>query len=287
MGLYYHCRERGDEMVVNYDINKINCALQDFYNATGIDIDLLRTDFSPASSYRMKNNRYCQAIQCTSAGKNACFCSDAALLDKCRESKKAEMHICHGCLVNVAIPLFYGDELIGYIIFGRMKPDTELPLPDEHLSALGLDTGELRKYYHDIPLFDSDRIQSVSNVATMLAKYILLENMLKPDLSECLQSAVTFIDANLERELSVKEISKNANSSKSTLYKNFRTHFNCTVSEYIHTKRIERATELLTKTNLSIEEISQRVGFSSASYFCRIFKKQTGFVPVKYRKLHG
>ena len=42
--------------------------------------------------------------------------------------------------------------------------------------------------------------------------------------------------------------------------------------------------ELLAKTNLSIEEISQRVGFSSASYYSKMFKKQIGVAPLKYRK---
>ena len=59
-------------------------------------------------------------------------------------------------------------------------------------------------------------------------------------------------------------ISKNTNVSKTSLYKYFRQNFACTVSEYINKKRIEKSVEYLTGTNLSIEEISQKTGFTNA-----------------------
>ena len=271
-------------MIINYDIKKINNALLDFYNATGIDMDFLKPDFSPAGSKGLADNCYCRALQKNAMGKSACEHSDKMLLEKCKKSKKTEMHICHAGLVNVAIPLLYDDIIIGYIIFGRMKPNTDFDKICKHISELGIDTSEAERLYLDIPLFESDKIKSVSNIAIMLAKYILLKNMIRPDLSESMQKAVDYISQNLHSELCVKDISKSINVSKSVLYKNFHSHFNCTVSEFIHTKRIEKALELITKTDLSIEEISQKVGFSSASYFSKIFKKQTGLSPLKYKK---
>ena len=271
-------------MVINYDIQKINSALLDFYNATGIDMDLLKTDFSPAGNHRLKNNSYCQTLQSTKKGESACHLSDTMLLEKCRDSKQTETHICHAGLVNVAIPLLYDDVIIGYIIFGRMKPNTDFSVIEQYIKTLDVDTEVVKEHYSHIPFFDSGKIQSVSNIARMLSKYILLKNMIRPGLGESMQKAVEYINSNLEEDLSVKTISKNINVSKSVLYKNFHSHFHCTVSEYIHSKRIERSLELLTNTDLPIEEISQMVGFSSASYYSKIFKKQMGVVPVKYRK---
>jgi len=271
-------------MIINYDIAKINKTLLDFYNATGIDMDLLKTDFSPASNRPLNDNSYCRIMQSTEEGKKACRHSDTMLLQKCRESKKTETHICHAGLVNVAIPLLYDDVIIGYIIFGRMKPNTDFSVIEKYIKTLGLDTDVANEHYEHIPFFDSTKIQSVSNIAIMLAKYILLKNMIKTDLNESMQKAVDYINANLESELSIKNISKNINVSKSVLYKNFHANFNCTVSEYIHSKRIEKSLELLTGTDLSIEEISQMVGFSSASYYSKMFKKQIGMAPLKYKK---
>lgn len=271
-------------MIINYDIKKINSALFDFYNATGIDMDFLKTDFSPAGSERLAGNCYCMELQSNELGRKACEHSDRELLEKCKKSKKTEMQICHAGLVNVAIPLLYDDIIIGYIIFGRMKPNTDFDAIKDYISSLGIDSEKARTLYSHIPFFESAKIQSVCNIAIMLAKYILLKNMIRPDLNESMQKAVSYISENLGKDLSVKNISKNVNVSKSVLYKNFHTHFGCTVGEYIHSKRVEKSIELITKTDLSIEEISQKVGFSSASYFSKIFKKQIGIAPLKYKK---
>ncbi len=271
-------------MIINYDINKISSALLDFHNATGIDIDLLKPDFTSVCNYTLKNLSYCEAVQSTEIGTKACLLSDERLFTKCRESKKTEMCVCHAGLLNVAIPLLYNDIIIGYIIFGRMKPDNDISSLSGYIKKLGLDADMMREYYSEIPAFDSNKIQSLSNIAIMLAKYILLKNMIGPNFNENMQKTVDYIDSNLESELSVKSIAKNVNISKSVLYKNFHSHFGCTVSEYINTKRIERSVELMKNSALSIEEISQKVGFSSAAYYSRIFKKQMGMPPIKYRK---
>ena len=271
-------------MIIDYDISKINTALQDFYNATGINMDLLKADFSYVTFNHRGNECYCQSIQNTDAGKKACSFSDASLLEKCKKSKKPEMHVCHAGLVDIAVPILYEDMIIGYIIFGQLKADQDFSAVEKYISDLGLDVEEMRNYYTGISFFDSGKILSVSNIASMLVKHILLENMLKPAFDENIQKAVTFIHENLENDLSIHNISQSIHVSKSVLYKKFHACFQCTISEYINMKRVEKSIELLTRTDLSIEEIAQKVGFSSTSYYTKTFKKLKGIPPLKYKK---
>ena len=42
---------------------------------------------------------------------------------------------------------------------------------------------QLKKDYNDLPLFDKERIESVINVAVIVAKYLLLENIIKPTMT--------------------------------------------------------------------------------------------------------
>jgi len=118
----------------------------------------------------------------------------------------------------------------------------------------------------------------------MLAKYILLKNMLRPALNDNVQKTAEYISKNLSGDLSISGITKGVNVSKSVLYKDFREYFNCTVGEYIKIKRVEYSVTLMNTTSMSIDEISRSVGFSDAAYYCRIFKKQMGVSPAKYRK---
>lgn len=275
-------------MIINYDIEKINTTLEDFYKATDININLLKADFSFVSgrSHR-KNTGYCYCVQNTSAGKIACRQSDIELLEKCRETKKIQMHICHAGLIDAAAPILYNDVIIGYIIFGEMKSNTDFSDLKGYLASLGVNSDEMEKYYAEIPLFDSDRIQSVSNIMIMLTKYLLLENMLKPRFDDKIQRAIVYINENLTEELSIQKISKNTNVSKSVLYEKFRDTFNCTVSEYINEKRIELSCDFLVKTDLPVEHIAQKVGFSGVSYYGKIFKRLKGSTPLKYRKINA
>ena len=276
--------EMGDKMIITYDLEKIDKTLEDFYKATDININLLREDFSYVSGrIHRESNYYCSFIQNTKKGKKACGYSDKMLLEKCRETKKPQMHICHAGLIDAAAPILYGDVIIGYIIFGEMKESTVIPSLKSHIESMGLDFAKMEKFYGDIPLFDSDKIQSVSNIASMLAKHILLENMLKPDFDECMENAVAFIDNNLAEPLSIQLITESTNVSKSVLYKKFDSAFGCTVSEYINLKRVEKAVELLKTTDLSMEEISAKAGFSSAPYFGKVFKRIKGTTPLQYK----
>ena len=64
----------------------------------------------------------------------------------------------------------------------------------------------------------------------------------------------------------------------------FKEFTGCSPMEYRNTIRLEHAKELLTDTDLFIEEISQRVGFASNVYFCDAFKSKVGLSPSQYRK---
>ena len=275
-------------MIINYNIQKINKLLHDFYNATGIKMDLLKANFSYVSNRNQHDYvKYCKCIQKTSKGNKMCFQSDNCLLQKSKISKKTEMHICHAGLVDVAVPIIYDNTIIGYIIVGRMKPNNDFSLVEEYIKSLGLDTDKIRKYYDNIPFYDKDKIESISNIAAMFVKYILLENMLRPDYDETLAKAISYIDNNTDADLSIKKICMEVNTSKSVLYDKFHANFQCTVSEYIKKKRVERSAELLKKTDMSIEEISQKVGFSGASYYSKTFKKIMGTTPLKYKKMRN
>ena len=116
-------------MIINYDIQKIDQMLLDFYNATGISMDLLKADFSFVAHRFWEKNLYCKAVQQTEEGKKGCLRSDAELFRRSQQSKKAEMNICHAGLIDVSVPILYNDVIIGYIIFGQMKTDTDFSYP--------------------------------------------------------------------------------------------------------------------------------------------------------------
>lgn len=270
-------------MQINYDDKKINAALKDFVNATGINIQFLKSDLTSLGIV-FSQNSYCAELQKNPLGKKACAASDKELLSRCKKSLKPEMQICHGGLADLAVPILYEQELVGYLILGQMKTGRAFGEIEAYLRKLGAETEQMRTHYDALPAFTADKIQSVARVSEMLAKYLLFENMFKPSYHLGIQNAVEYINANLSSSLSVEQIAKHSNLSKNALYRGFQKEFSMTVGSYITKKRMDAAERLLKNTDLSVEEISDRTGFSTAAYFGYIFKKTKGISPLKFRK---
>lgn len=72
--------------------------------------------------------------------------------------------------------------------------------------------------------------------------------------------------------------------SRRHLNRLMRQYYQMTYSEKINQLRIESAKRFLTLTDLPISEISDRVGFSSAQYFTRLFSRSEGISPGLYRR---
>jgi AraC family transcriptional regulator len=94
-----------------------------------------------------------------------------------------------------------------------------------------------------------------------------------------------FIDANLEEDLSLREIACIADLSQYHFARAFRKSTNMTTQQYVMHRRIERAKQLLAKDDLPIVEISLRTGFKNQSHFTTLFHKFTKLTPKMWREL--
>lgn len=96
-----------------------------------------------------------------------------------------------------------------------------------------------------------------------------------------------YIKENLADKLTLDKAAEQVYLSKSYFCRILREELGCTFTEYVNRLRIEKSKSLLRGTELSISEIACAVGFGDQSYFTRIFKKQTGMAPGKYRVRKG
>ncbi len=102
-------------------------------------------------------------------------------------------------------------------------------------------------------------------------------------MSTSVKKAVQYITVNYEKNITVSEISEIANLSPSRFFSVFKTETGTTPIEYKNRIAVRNAKKLLLYSELTIEEICEKLGFNSASYFRRTFKKFTGKSPREYR----
>lgn len=92
------------------------------------------------------------------------------------------------------------------------------------------------------------------------------------------------IKNNPELNYSLKYLCKKLSMSPHKLQKGFKILHNRTVSDFIKNARVEFAEKLIRTTDLNITEIVYSVGFTSKSYFSKIFKEKYGVNPKEYKK---
>lgn len=95
-----------------------------------------------------------------------------------------------------------------------------------------------------------------------------------------------FIESNLTHSLSLRELAELAGVGTRHFERAFRQSTGESPHAYVLRARLTAAKDLLiSHDHLSIDEISERVGFSSASHLAQAFRKHTGLSPSEFRKV--
>ena len=95
---------------------------------------------------------------------------------------------------------------------------------------------------------------------------------------------VYYVERSLERELTVPDLARQVHVSASRLFQLFQRNFGLSPIQYVAKRRAEAAKRLLTSSTLSAGEIAGRLGFHSANYFIRFFRKHAGCTPMAMRR---
>lgn len=93
-----------------------------------------------------------------------------------------------------------------------------------------------------------------------------------------------YIDENYSKKLTLSELARQCFYNPVYFSRIFKECYCQTVTGYIRSKRIGEAVRLLHETELPVEQIGIRVGYSDKSQFFRRFKEHTGMTPNEMRK---
>lgn len=93
-----------------------------------------------------------------------------------------------------------------------------------------------------------------------------------------------YIDSNIDRQFTVRDISDYFYTEYTYFSRLFSAKYGIRLKQYINHKRLTLAKELITGTNLSLTEISQRCGFENLHRMERSFKKEEGISPSEFRR---
>lgn len=100
-----------------------------------------------------------------------------------------------------------------------------------------------------------------------------------------LRRVVEYIDANLDDEIALADLAREAGLSQFHFSRAFRKSSGKTPQQFVMHRRLERAKQLLERPDLPLVEVSLRSGFKNQSHFTTLFRKYTNLTPKLWREL--
>ena len=101
--------------------------------------------------------------------------------------------------------------------------------------------------------------------------------------SGLVERVTEYIRENFAGDLSNEAIGRHFNYHPNYINRVMQKHIGQSLHQYVLSCRVSRALEMLQTTNLSVTEVSERVGFSSIKHFSQTFKSIYGHSPIHFR----
>lgn len=182
------------------------------------------------------------------------------------------------------------ENLIGKTVFQLLpKPiANEMHLDDQKVINDGLnivkyelisDCHGIASWYQTskFPMYKNNKIYGLIGLCRKIkATNISLAN-------KQLTKSLTYIQNNLNINISVTQLAKMESMSESTFRRQFLNFFKISPSEFILKARIQKACVLLSTTDKSMSKIADLCGFCNQGYFSKQFTKSTGLSPMKFK----
>lgn len=178
---------------------------------------------------------------------------------------------------------FYGPQSDAYYTYFRAQQNWHFHT--NHLAELTTAIQSVIRF-HEEPTDDTDLLtaQQIVNILTLICTET--DENSNPDsvLSDKLKKILHYLDEHYTEDISLDMLAEQFYISKYYLSREFKKEYGTTIIQYVLTKKITNAKELLRYSNSSIEEIARLCGIDDASYFNKVFKKMEGCTASEYRK---
>jgi AraC-type DNA-binding domain-containing proteins len=193
----------------------------------------------------------------------------------------------------------YLNEILGHIFFSSATSLDAIKIRAMELTVLisraALDGGADNEDVHHLNTrFISDffELESIEDVCYALTEILHSFSEATFKLNEVkhadlLSHAISYMRENYMHKITLDDVANHVYISPSYLSRIFKDELQMNFSNYLNMIRIDKSKILLLTNKVSLIETAELVGFVDQSYFNKVFKKQTGITPKKYREQNG
>ena len=260
--------------------------MHDFYTLTKIRIVIFDINFNRVAAYPEYEVLLCNKIKNQNDGNFLCKQSDREACMLCASKSSLHIYKCHAGLIEAVSPIKMNDITLGYIMFGQIiekndKKNNKNKII-EYISKYTENVDEAENLFSSLVSKSDKQIRAAAKIMESCACYLCVRDLVQFDTGDLIVIIDNYINNNITEELSVKHLCDKFDISKNKLYALSNKVYGMGIAQYIRKKKIEVAKKHL-KQGLSVSEASEKAGFYDYNYFSKIFKRETGILPSKYK----
>lgn len=276
----------------------------DFSEATGLAVlvvDIHGNEISPQFNF----TPFCEQIRSYENLKNICQkCDMCGGIESLRQNK-TNFYRCHAGLVDFSIPLIIKGTLMGFVQCGQARVNNHFDFPEIiQINSNEIISSQLQDMYLSIPMLKSSKILSSAEILQKIIGSSLTREITLPELNgslnekpaivhqeividkatrdkERMRRAMQYIDDHLAENLSLDEVASSIHLSSYYFSRLFKQETGVGFNTFKVQRRMEKARELLSLTNWSIDKVAGKVGYSQTPYFIKQFSKTFDCHPVE------
>ena len=268
-------------MTFEFDVEKIDDVLQNFYTVTKIKTLLCSSDLSTITAVPFEECAFCAALAKNKTAKALCdHCTKNALL-RCQKERKLLIYTCHAGLIEAVAPIFMDDIIVGYLMLGQvLKTDSDQTQIAQYAAPY---IGQAAMDYLKELVAKSDaELHAAIAMMQSCVCYFLMNKLIKEEHGNLLLELKDYIENNPAADLSADGLRKHFAISRNSLYKISNTYFGMPIAQYVRLKRLKYAQALIEQGH-SVTLAAEKAGFNDYGYFGKLFKQYIGKTPLQAR----
>jgi len=265
--------------------DKVQALLDDFAALLDVRVTFFSADGSRVRRGKeMPNCKYCGIVQCELGRLDRCYAMDWDKQQEATSLRRSISYRCHAGLHEALAPVFVHEQLVGYLMIGQFRTDTEFPIEIRGAVTDPELRRRLKEAFDELPLFPPERLAGVLGVFKTLIDYIAVRELaiLRGD---ALRGEIDrYMDRHLAENIMLPEMARRLGRSISTISQFLRRNYHTGFKELLNEKRLARAESFWkTHPDATVAEAAAAAGFSDQFYFSRVFRKRRGMPPGKFR----
>lgn len=275
-------------MVSVFDLEQLQSLLQDFYRITNIRITVFDAQLNELVSYPENCAPFCRLIRSSAQGRAACARCDREACAIAAKERRTHIYRCHAGLTEAVTPLYIGEVLAGYLLFGHVfcysNTDEGWDTISRSCSGYPVDLVKLKESCGSCTQVSREYIRSAARILHATASHLVQERMATLQEDSTAARLDAYLSSHYTEPITSQSLCRELKLGRSKLYKLSQQLYGCGINQQIRRLRMERARKLLLDyPEMGIAQIASDCGYSDYNYFIAVFSQTVGQSPGSYR----